>query len=125
MADATVASLVEIVGEILTHPAKVDVTTHASELKGGWEIWMQVEMTCALDVTGVIALREEHVYLNKTNLKSDLKVPVPGTNKYISVELKVQSKGQTDFTIQSSTPISRKSNTASRATLPRHAAWLS
>ncbi|KAJ4375397.1 hypothetical protein N0V83_002484 [Neocucurbitaria cava] len=97
MADATVSALVNIVGQILANPAKVNVTNYASELKGGWEIWIQVEMACALADNNVVAYREEHVYRNNTNLKTDVKVLVPGTNECISVELKVQSKGQTDF----------------------------
>ena len=56
--------VVELVHNILIDDAKKNVVTHANNLEGSWELWMQVELACALIASDNGALREQYVYRN-------------------------------------------------------------
>jgi hypothetical protein len=72
---------------------KVNVNT-LSQLQGGWEGWLQVEIAVAYMQAGFNATREAHPYPNNA-LRADLELTSNNTD--IVVEVKCRSVGQANF----------------------------
>ncbi|KAE9984965.1 hypothetical protein BLS_000544 [Venturia inaequalis] len=99
MVKAFVQDIAIRVVDILRHDTKRNVVARASQLIGGWEGWLQVELACALGDWTQQVVREQKVYRNVDGngreLKTDLKILLPDNDgQFLSVELKVQSAGQ-------------------------------